>query len=87
MLNITSMDVFRSLFLTGGIELELVENAPLDPHYQLVDSDYIRCTAGDNFIGVLLYNAHTDTYIQRDIRIDHLTLENDVETYVVEEVR
>ena len=87
MLNITSMNVFRSLFLTGGVELECVENAQLDTHYQLVDSDYYGCKAGNIFVGVLLYNAHTDTYIQRDIRIDPLNLENDVETYVVKEVR
>lgn len=84
-MNITSMEVFRSLFLTGGIKLERVEDSQLDPRYQLVDSQHYGYKAGYIFTGVLLYNAHTDTYIQRDIRIDPLTLHQVIETYVLKE--
>ena len=84
-MNITSMDVFRNLFLTDNIKLERVEDSQLDPRYELVDSQHYGYKAGYIFTGVLLYNAHTNTYIQRDIRIDPLSLCQIIETYVLKE--
>lgn len=84
-MNIANMDVFRNLFLTGAIKIQRVEDIQLDDHHHLVDSEHYGYKAGNIFTGVLLYNPHTDTYMQRDIRINPLTLENDIETYVLKD--
>lgn len=84
-MDIPSMGVFRSLFLTGGVELIRLEDTAIDEYYHLVDSEHYGYKAGNIFTGVLLYNPITDSYIQRDIRINPLTLEKDIETYLLKE--
>lgn len=84
-MNIMSMSMFRNLFFTGVIRLELIDDIQLNEHYHLVDSEHYGYHAGNIFTGVLLYNPRTETYIQRDIRINPLTLEKDIETYVLKD--